>query len=262
MASARDVYGRIVNPAGSYGDPLGINKPPATADTDQLRVLGLEGGLRQTQLEKQRNATTLDKTDQAQAAGQQQGAIAGLQAAAAGTAPSAAQLQLQQQAQIDAARQIALAKAIGGPSAGGSAYRAAIGAANTNANAATAGAALKANEMAAARSQLADALNSARGQDIGAYKNDVDERNALLAAQIQQQQTTQGIAAANVAAQQQAAGIQNATDAAKIGAVGAGLGTYFQQQRQQNNQDQGAVISDYRAKRNIRMADTIRAGAR
>src|SRR6185369_9861177 len=223
MASARDVYGRIVNPLGDAGDPLGINKPPATADTDQLRVLGLEGGLRQAQLEKQRNATTLDKTDQTQAAGQQQGAIAGLQAAAAGTAPSAAQLQLQQQAQIDAARQIALAKAIGGPSAGGSAYRAAI----------------------------------------GVYKNDVDERNALLAAQIQQQQTTQGIAAANVAAQQQAAGIQNATDAAKIGAVGAGLGTYFDQQRKQAAaQGDGAVISDYRAKRNIRMADTIRAGGR
>ena len=281
MASARDVYGRIVNPAGKYGDPLGINKPPATADTDRLRVLGIEGAARQKQIENERNATTLDKTDQNQSATQQQQAIVGLQQAATGAAPSAAENQIRQQGQIDAARQIALAKAIGAHSAGGGAYRAAVAGANTAGNAAINAAATRANEMATAQSQLADALAASRGQDINAYKNDVDERNTLLAAQLAQQGTSQGIAGANVAAQQTAAGYQNQLDAAKIGAVGSGVGTYLgQRQAGATSSNPYAdvgdgtgretyapvgdepVLSDYRAKKNIRMADEIRRRAR
>jgi hypothetical protein len=232
--------------ASKITDPLGINAPPATADITALKDQAAQGQSMGAQLDNERYASPLDKTDQTQSAAGQAAAIARLRAAAAGTAPSAAQTQLQSQAAIDAARQTGMARALGGHSAGGSAYRAAVGAANTHAAADVTGRILGAQEQATARDQLATALGAERTQDTSAYKNDVDERNNLLAAQLAQQQTQQQLAAAQAQANAIAAGGENAKNAAVIGAAGAGA---------------GQVLSDERAKTDINIAGYLRRRA-
>lgn len=123
-----------------------------------------------------------DRTDGM--APQQQGAINQLGDAAAGRTKSAAELQLQQQGATDAARQFAMASAMRGHSPGSALRAATEGAtattAATNANAAI----LRAQEQANARSQYAQAIQGARGQNLTQQQNDDAWRKALLDANL------------------------------------------------------------------------------
>lgn len=241
MPSYRDVYGRIVDPSG---DPLGINKPAASADITGLQDQATRGAAGSAGIASERARLGLDKTQQNQSSQEQADAVRILQGAAAG-APSPAQTQLQDQAKLDAARQIGLAKAIPGHSAGGTARTTAMGVANVGAHAADAGRLLSAQEQTAARGQLAGALQDTRTQDLTAYKTDQAARDANMAALLQQRQIAAQTAAAQAQANALAAGGENAKNAAVIGAAGAGG---------------SQLISDERAKRNIRMAREIRGG--
>jgi len=234
-------------------DPLGINRDAASADITGLQDVAGRGDTGLAGLQNERQTLQPNRAPGTESAALQTAAVTRLRDAAGG-APSAAQQQLQQQAQLDAARQVGLAKAIRGHSAGGSARQTALGVASVQAHAADTGRVLAAQEQDVARTQLAQALQQKRAGDISGYRTDVDERNQLLAAQLQQRQLQEQIAAGQAQANALAAGGENARNAAAIGAVGAGGSTLIQQDKDQNR-----VLSDRRAK-NIdgEMADYIR----
>lgn len=105
----------------------------------------------------------------------QLGSLDDLAAAARGEVPSAAEIQLRQQAARNNAATFGAARALGGRSAGGAGRAATLASADanirTNADAAT----LRATEQANARNALVAALSGTRGQDI-----DVSQANANL----------------------------------------------------------------------------------
>lgn len=118
----------------------------------------------------------LNTMDADQTRAQQQQAIQALQAAAAGTAPSVAELQLRQQADRNNANAFGAASALRGRSPGSSFLAAsrqnAANQIDTNANAAM----VRASEMERARAALTGALSGVRGQDV-----DTSQANAGLA---------------------------------------------------------------------------------
>lgn len=117
----------------------------------------------------------LDTANSDQIRARQLGSLDALTAAANGTVPSAAEIQLEQQAAKNNAANLGAARALGGRSAGGAARNATV--ANAEANNATnvAAAAQRAVEQANARNALSGALTGVRGQDV-----DVSQANANL----------------------------------------------------------------------------------
>lgn len=175
---------------------------------------------------------TVDNTQSQQTRTQQQDALDALKAAANGTVPSAAELQMRQQASRNAAQQYALAATLQGRSPGGALRQASIGDAmvqgQTNADAGT----LRATEQANARNAYTTALGGVRGQDqqtelanlnakLTAMGYDVQTKNAILAAQLQAQGYDVSTANAIIAAQTAAADSANKFKGGVIGTAGA-----------------------------------------
>lgn len=188
-----------------------------------------------------------DRTLGGQTRAQQQDSITGLTAAANGTAPSAAELQLKQQAGIDASRQYGLAAALQGNNPGAALRQASLGAAQiagtTNENAAI----NRANEQATARGQLASTLANVRAGDQGAVNTDVGQQNNLTGAQV----SSQGQGVTSTGQKLTAETEKEKADAARAGAlIGAG-GTAA-----------SVLLSDKRAKKNIVKSDLADALAR
>lgn len=116
--------------------------------------------------------------------------LGGLQDAAAGRVPSAAEIQGQNMANRGAAQQFGLASALqGGRSAGSVLRRAQMGSADVAARAREDAGALRAQEQATARGQLTNALAGVRGneQDLGTSQAQLNQqdRHDLLVAQLQ-----------------------------------------------------------------------------
>jgi hypothetical protein len=115
---------------------------------------------------------------------QGRGAIGLLQGAAEGNAPSAAELQLRDQASRNASQAFGMASGLQGSSPGmalESAQRAATGIqGQTNVDAA----ALRANEMANARTGLVGAIQGQQGMLGELRGQDINQQNALLGGQI------------------------------------------------------------------------------
>jgi hypothetical protein len=135
-----------VQAAQAGGAPMFANAGQAQAGTAAAGSVDATGGFR----------------------GQQSNAIDTLQAAAAGTAPSAAQEMLKQQTGANIASQLAMRASARGSNVGMAERAAADNVANLNANQATQSALVRANEQATARGQLGQAIEGARGQDINA----------------------------------------------------------------------------------------------
>lgn len=235
------------DPALDVLDPGGTRHvfEQATADTSALTEEQKAAQAQADKIAAERAGLGVNPALQQQTANQQHSFTAGLQAAAAGTVPSVAQQQLADQARIAAARQIGLAKAMPGHSAGGTGRTAALGVAQVQGQARDQSQVLGAQEQAAARGQLAGALQGQRQQDLGVYQGAQAARDANMAAILQQNQinaqNAQSIANANATA----AGATNAKRASIIGG-GAALGQ--------------SLLSDRSAKDNIRdvsMADAI-----
>lgn len=118
-------------------------------------------------------------------AGGQERNISDLAAAAAGNVASPAEIQLQKMAGLNAARQFGLASALQGRNPGAAMRSARLGSIATQAATNVDAAALRAQEQAAARNQLIQALASARGQGQNLLQLDNGAQSDLLHAQLQ-----------------------------------------------------------------------------
>jgi hypothetical protein len=159
--------------------------------------------------------------------------IANMYAASQGNVPSAADLQLQRQSDQNAAQQFGLAAALQGRNSGDALRQASQGAVATQAQTNAQLGIQRAQEQATARDQLAQALATQRGQDLGYQGN-------LLSAQIGALNAGTNAASAygNAAATQ--AGAQNQYKGSLLqGGAGA----------------LGAIFSDRRGKKDVRKAD-------
>lgn len=130
--------------------------------------------------------------------GRQQGALDLLQGAAMGTAPSAAQIQSNQQLGTAMANQYALASGLQGRHPGAAFDAASRGAAAVQGNVIGQGAVQRAGEQAQARDAYASATGGARGQDI---QTDVANLNAKLTTMGYDEQTRNALLAAQLQAQ-------------------------------------------------------------
>ena len=105
----------------------------------------------------------------------QQAALDALTAASEGRVPSAAEIQMREEAGRNTAAVLGQARALGGRSAGGAARAGTLASGDLLARNAVAGNALRATEQANARNALIQALGGVRGQDI-----DTSQANANL----------------------------------------------------------------------------------
>lgn len=110
--------------------------------------------------------------------------IGDLAQAAAGKVPSPAELQLQRQAGVNAARQFGLAAALQGRNPGAALRSGRIGSLQTQAQANIEGAIQRAAEQERARNMLVQALASARAGEQGLMSGDIDWRKALLGGEL------------------------------------------------------------------------------
>jgi Chaperone of endosialidase len=111
--------------------------------------------------------TTIDTTPQAEFRQGQEGLVAGLQGAIAGTDPSVAAIMLRQATERNQANQFAMAQAASGGNVGFAQRQAMMNAADINQQSIGQQALLRAQEIATARGQLGGALDQARGTDVG-----------------------------------------------------------------------------------------------
>lgn len=174
---------------GGYGKSLpivgGILSGPQTADTSPSQGAVNSATKLQKYFATQGQTSPFNQGQQAGVLGQQQANvgvqgqnIAGLQNIASGLAPSAAQIQLQQQGAANAANQFGAAAALQGRDPGAALRMATTGAVNTQAATNAQAAQQRAADMATAQGQLtgaignqANTLGSMQNQSIGAAQN-------------------------------------------------------------------------------------------
>lgn len=127
-----------------------------------------------------RDSVALDKAAQDEIRARQLTAFGGLRDAATGAVPSAAELQLREQAARNSAAALGAARALGGRSAGGAARAGTLALgdiqARTNVDAAT----QRAAEQERARALEVQALTGARGQDIDVAGADATLRDRAI----------------------------------------------------------------------------------
>jgi hypothetical protein len=107
-----------------------------------------------------------------------------LQQAAAGKVPSPAEIQLQRQAGVNAARQFGLAAALQGRNPGAAMRSARLGSLATQAGTNVDAAMLRAAEQNQARNALVQAIAAGRAGELGLLGADTDWRKALLGGEI------------------------------------------------------------------------------
>lgn len=174
---------------GGYGKSLpivgGILSGPQTADTSPSQGAVNSATKLQKYFATQGQTSPFNQGQQAGVLGQQQANvgvqgqnIAGLQNIASGLAPSAAQIQLQQQGAANAANQFGAAAALQGRDPGAALRMATTGAVNTQAATNAQAAQQRAADMATAQGQLTGAiqgqgstLGNMQNQSIGAAQN-------------------------------------------------------------------------------------------
>lgn len=159
---------------------------PAVGDTgpavaSQGAAFGLSDSLEAERYNYRPGAAASQDRAQLEAAQQEEirqrqlAALGGLNAAANGLVPSAAELQMRREAGKNVAATLGQARALGGRSAGGAARAGTLATADILANNAASGAQLRAAEQAQARNAEIQALGGVRGQDV-----DVASQNARL----------------------------------------------------------------------------------
>lgn len=161
QATAGAAYAPTVGPAQQ-----------ATAATVTAPTLGPAAQARASQASATDAVTAMiDQANSNQTRAQQEQSISGLQDAAAGRVPSAAELQLRQTRDANVANQLAIAATLQGRSAGGALKQASDASGAINAKAAADAAILRANEQAQARNTLSTALQGVRTADIDVASN-------------------------------------------------------------------------------------------
>lgn len=150
--------------------------------------------------------------------------INSLRAAAAGQVPSAAEIQLRNQAAKNAANSFGVAAALQGRSPAGALHQALVSNAGTQAQTNSDAAALRAQEMATARGQLVGAIQGQQQNELGQRQTDTTQTGNLLQGQIGALNAGTTAAVGNANAQAQAAAAKNAFTGSLINTgVTAGL---------------------------------------
>jgi hypothetical protein len=150
---------------------------PSTASTDptvnaQNAAFGLGGNLDAERYNYRpgaaaaQDAVTLDQQQANETRARQQQALDALTAAANGTVPSAAELQMRQEAARNIAATLGQARALGGRSAGGAGRNATLASADILSKNRADAAQLRAAEQDRNRQALLTALGGVRGQDV------------------------------------------------------------------------------------------------
>lgn len=171
-----------------------------------------------------------------------QTSIQQLLSASQGKTPSAAQIQLQDQAGKNVASQFGLAAALQGRNPGAALRSAQIGAGNTLAQTNIDAAMLRAKEQSDARNALAQALANERQQDLG-------YQQALLQGQIGALNAGTGAAGQLANAQAANAAAQNAYKGSLIGGGATLLGSIFSDRR---------LKTDVKPANLLKLADSIK----
>jgi len=170
-----------INGVRDYLTPkLGDTGPSAAS---QRAAFGLSDDLNRERYDYRPGAAAaqdvveLNKQQMDETRARQNQALESLTAAANGTVPSAAELQMRQEAGRNVAATLGQARALGGRSAGGAARAGTLASADILAKNSVEGAQLRAAEQDRNRQQLMSALGGVREQDIGTSKADADLRN-------------------------------------------------------------------------------------
>ncbi len=216
---------------------------------DQVRragVLGQQAGNFET---PSMQGAAIDRTQGDQTRGQQQALISALQARAAGTTPSAAEMQLMRGLEAQNALAMGQAASQYGTSPG-LAMQMALSAQGRNSQAANAQAAqLRAQEQATAETALRDALSGVREQDQSVSKAQADygqqTADANLQAALKAQELRQG---GQIGALEAGIGAQGQMITGALGAEDLGLRAYEGQQ--QRALEAALQNADYRNKAN------------
>lgn len=189
----------------------------------QAAAMGLSGNLNQERYNYRpgeapaQDRVQLDTAQENEIRGRQQGALDALQAASEGRVPSAAEIQMREEAGRNTAAALGMARALGGRSAGGAARAGTLAASDILSRNAVEGAAQRAAEQANARNAYTTALGGVRTQDIG-----TSEANANLGQQANANNLQAQTQANQLAEQHRQALLKAQLDALGIGEKAAG----------------------------------------
>jgi hypothetical protein len=233
--------GSSASPTVYIGDKLGIDVPdpggdllkPTLADLAptqqaQAKAFGASDDFSQERFDYRpgsaptQDRVALDTANADQLRARQFGSLDDLAAAARGEVPSAAELQLRQQAAKNNAATFGAARALGGRSAGGAGRAATLASTDANIRTNADAGMMRATEQANARNQLISALSGVRGQDIDISQANANLNQAANANNLQSQTQANALAEqhrqALIEAQLAAMGIGTNAASATVGA--------------------------------------------
>jgi hypothetical protein len=212
-----------------YGRPYQADLTPALAT--QAAGFGLSDDLSRERFDYRPGAAAsqgvvqTDRTQTDETRARQMAALDALTAAANGTVPSAAELQLRQEAGRNVAATLGQARALGGRSAGGAARAGTLASADILARTNAEGAQLRAAEQDRNRQAQMQAALGIRGQDADAATRDAQLRQEAysnnLRAQLEQNELAERHRQNLLAAQLQALGIGGQAAGAAVQGSGA-----------------------------------------
>lgn len=215
VSTGNEGLDRVLDPGGIFKGAVQVDTGPARAA--QSAAFGIQDNLDRERYDYRPGAAAsqdrvaLDKAQAEETRARQNQAYEALTAAANGTVPSAAELQLQRQSGKNIAATLGQARALGGRSAGGAARAGTLASADILANTNAEGAQLRAAEQANARNQQMQAALGIRGQDIDTASADAklaQEANANnLRSQLEQNELAERRRQMLLQAQLQALGI-------------------------------------------------------
>lgn len=240
--------GSSASPTVWAGEKLGIDVPdpgsdlvneylqPTLADlspalNSQRAAFGIQDDLTQERYDYRpgaaaaQDAVSLNKQQADETRARQMAALGGLEDAAAGRVPSAAELQMRAEAGRNVAATLGQARALGGRSAGGAARAGTLASADILSRNSIQGAQLRAAEQDRNRQALTQAALGIRGQDVDTASQDArllqDQRQNNLQSQIEQNRLAEQHRQALLDAQLKALGIGAGSGNAAVGASGA-----------------------------------------
>lgn len=229
--SSSSIAAPTLGSAAQVGAPtLGRAQTAGVSNAQQTSIAPNERAGYQTY-----GGATVNTADEAAIRARQGQLLDKLQAYANGTGgPSAAEILLQQQTERNLAQQYALAQTAQGSNIGAAQRQASLTAGDLNAQATAQGAALRAQEQATARQQLASALSDVRGADLGLATTQAGfQQQAGLSNQSAFNQAAQFNAGQTNQRNEQQAGLTqgvnlaNAAAANQVGMFNAGQGNDF-----------------------------------
>ena len=233
-------WGNDINKIPVVGNLVGSalgTKPAAQADTSgikqaQANAFGVEDALAK---ERAAYRGQYNTRTNATLGGAGMDAITQLQQAATGAVPSAAEIQLRNQAARNAANSFGVASALQGRSPGGALHQALVNNAGAQAQTNSDAAALHANEMANARGQLVGAIQGQQQNQLGLRQGDITQQGNLLSGQTSALNAGTSAATGLANANATNAAAQNQATAGALGILGGVTNKLISDEREKTN---------------------------